>query len=578
MHDSTYPYKEIDPEWTELEYSRGGARDDLGIETLSESILADLLPGINNQTRRARYYSFWAWVLHDFIKDPDTFHNQSNFYEWLRRREDALILAFLAHECEGGMAGTNIGSEVWDEGKQNAYPIGWKSLKTADGGAYEQYYRGAMLENNIIRRDDGDPHDNLTKSVGLPLANSYEKAVKGTQFVSKYLDANQLRRTDIEDFAQKGCLCLLNSNDIERRNLVDTLFRFDTADVYAVKRLATLSFFLDIIAQSEGLPLSQNDFRATLYFSSYGKSHAYKPEGNLLEPAQRWRAFQLRQYFVFAVESFWSLFLHRIETTSMSEWAYMSWLLQDMDLEMIEDEYGLYLKTFDASELSLEFFLHAVRDSLPPEALHHGPLAMNTPLNEHGLFLAIRSERSRTDVQTHAGKALLMMALIYWRCLPWKDDPGWQYLSDTYAAGRMPVESFIRHIDHAIQEGWSLSKWLRWFHCHYLWLQHRRITLEKLITRKQETAKFTLSYEEPDHIPHYQGLGLDTPKMNAPRFPSALAILTDLALIAPDGEGYRLLDEGKEILKKFRSYSKPEWKEELEIDETTFVREEANGG
>lgn len=50
--------KPIDPEWTQTEYPEGGGRDALGIETLSESILSDLLPGITNQTRRVRYYSF----------------------------------------------------------------------------------------------------------------------------------------------------------------------------------------------------------------------------------------------------------------------------------------------------------------------------------------------------------------------------------------------------------------------------------------------------------------------------------------------------------------------------------------
>ena len=46
-------WSHYDPARTEREYSEGGARDDLGIEILSESILADLLPGINNQTHRA---------------------------------------------------------------------------------------------------------------------------------------------------------------------------------------------------------------------------------------------------------------------------------------------------------------------------------------------------------------------------------------------------------------------------------------------------------------------------------------------------------------------------------------------
>jgi hypothetical protein len=33
-----------DPYWTWREYSRGGARDGLGVETLSQSILTDPLP------------------------------------------------------------------------------------------------------------------------------------------------------------------------------------------------------------------------------------------------------------------------------------------------------------------------------------------------------------------------------------------------------------------------------------------------------------------------------------------------------------------------------------------------------
>jgi Mn-dependent DtxR family transcriptional regulator len=46
--------------------------------------------------------------------------------------------------------------------------------------------------------------------------------------------------------------------------------------------------------------------------------------------------------------------------------------------------------------------------------------------------------------------------------------------------------------------------------------------------------------------------------MNAPRFPSALQIMQDLALIeaSPD-QGYRLLPEGEALLEKFRHYQIP---------------------
>jgi hypothetical protein len=77
MNDTTLFKNPFDPHWTEQIYDAGNARDDLGLETLSESILSDLLPGINNQTRWARYYSFWAWVLRDFIQDPQANHTHA---------------------------------------------------------------------------------------------------------------------------------------------------------------------------------------------------------------------------------------------------------------------------------------------------------------------------------------------------------------------------------------------------------------------------------------------------------------------------------------------------------------------
>ncbi len=133
MIDHAFLREHYDPHWTEIEYKRGGGRDFLGIETLSEGILADLLPGINNQTRRARYYSFWAWMLHDFIYDKDATHTQAGFYQWLHRREDALILAYLSHGCGGGAAGTDQGNQRWEDGKATSYPLGWKSLLSVDG-------------------------------------------------------------------------------------------------------------------------------------------------------------------------------------------------------------------------------------------------------------------------------------------------------------------------------------------------------------------------------------------------------------------------------------------------------------
>jgi hypothetical protein len=567
-----------DPHWTEIEYKRGGGRDFLGIETLSEGILADLLPGINNQTRRARYYSFWAWMLRDFILDPDATHTQAGFYEWLRRREDALILANLAHGCESRAAGTDQGNRVWAGGEAVSYPLDWRSLLSVDGGSYQLYYRGALQEMNIVSRREDSPHDDLTRKVGLALADAYGESVAQAEYVRNYLDATWLRRDDIEDFAEYGCLCQVGCHEEERRRLVDAFFRFDTPDVYAVKRLASLCFFLDVVAQSDGQPLDQNAFRTVLYFWSYGDHHAYRPEGNLLGPAQRWRVFQLRQYFVFAVESLWGLFLDRVEIEALTGGEYVGWLLDELDLVALAEVFDLDLPHDDPHELKLQALYNAVRAALPDVALKPGPQAFQTHLNEQELTQQIRRERSNTDPQVRAGNALLMQALMHWRCQPWHGGPGWIYTSERYAAGRMPIESYLRHVERAFREEWTLARWLGWFHHRYLWLQHRRVALEKLISRGRETALFELLDDAPRdsggngsvvRLPRMQGTGKDAPKMNAPRFPSALNIMADLGIIESlEGNSSRLRPYGVALLDRFRAHEVPQI-EEPEDDETT---------
>ena len=180
-----------------------------------------------------------------------------------------------------------------------------------------------------------------------------------------------------------------------------------------------------------------------------------------------------------------------------------------------------------------------------------------------------------------------MLALIYWRCQPWHDVPGWIYASDRYAAGRLSIERYLRHVGRAFREDWTLARWLGWFHHRYLWLQHRRVTLEKLSSRGQETAKFELVDDVPPdagrdssrvRVSRFRGTDTDSPKMNAPRFPSALAIMTDLDLIEPiQSDGYRLRPDGAALLERFRTYTVPEWTDP-EDDEAADRPEAATGG
>jgi hypothetical protein len=207
-----------------------------------------------------------------------------------------------------------------------------------------------------------------------------------------------------------------------------------------------------------------------------------------------------------------------------------------------------------------------VRDAAGPAALAGGPAARVAALNETALNAPMWSRRTADDARARAGRGLLTLALIYWRCAAWEGQPGWVYASERYSAGRLPIAGYLRHVRRAFEEGWTVAQWLGWFHHSYLWLQHRRVTLEKLATRRQETAKFELTDDGESATgnaargPRYRGLGTDSPKMNAPRFPSALSIMADLGLIEPlPDAAYRLLPDGAALLERFRHYTVPEW-------------------
>ena len=94
------------------------------------------------------------------------------------------------------------------------------------------------------------------------------------------------------------------------------------------------------------------------------------------------------------------------------------------------------------------------------------------------------------------GWPLVMLALMYWRCRPWREYRSWRYLAEPYASGRLPMEGYLRDVERAFREGWTLARWLGWMHYQHIWLQHRRVALEKLAARRQEVSQFEVIHEE----------------------------------------------------------------------------------
>src|SRR5689334_18847909 len=167
--------------------------DHLGVQAPCIALYGQLLPGITNVTDRARYYSFYPWVIWSLERRfPKS--DYSAFVERYRRADCLFTLIAERHarrtdgdaERHGtAMVGRNTLvpalSAIEDGGstklsKYTAQDSDTRYFKNRMGGL-GQYYAG-MLTNLAVLDARSGKWIGYSKERGQPIAGSFEKAVE----------------------------------------------------------------------------------------------------------------------------------------------------------------------------------------------------------------------------------------------------------------------------------------------------------------------------------------------------------------------------------------------------------------
>lgn len=221
------------PAWIEVSLDAKEGRDPLGLQTTTQDrIMPVLLPGILELTRRARYFSFYAFLLDEYrdrrlAADPKS---QSMF---LRRREWDLGLA--VQRCPRRCGSSPVGARRLGGTGRGPGPLPrGESVQTAYGG-YGLYYRSPMVQTGLVARagtplgDEPIPIDVLR---GTPraraLADAFRSAVQGTDYYRReFLTAEPLDDHVVDELAAAACLCRLDERPDERAAVRAALFDDD---------------------------------------------------------------------------------------------------------------------------------------------------------------------------------------------------------------------------------------------------------------------------------------------------------------------------------------------------------------
>jgi hypothetical protein len=259
------------PQWIERSsvFKTGG--DPLGIQTITQDrVIGRLLPGILALSERARYFSFYAYLLQryeDLRRTPTNRALQN--YVRARDYEYALAVRLCPNHCGSSAVGANNASRA-----TATHPASYERgiSVDSDGGGYGLYYGSPMTRLGIVA-----PAGTLMGEVPTPvdvvrrpgraiaLAQAFGQAIADTRYVTEgFIDNDEPIPEDVlVDYASKACLCRLvdfpQERDLLRQVLLEPDSSVDPAEVRA--RREGIALFLDLLSRDKDVGTSDEDLR-----------------------------------------------------------------------------------------------------------------------------------------------------------------------------------------------------------------------------------------------------------------------------------------------------------------------------
>src|SRR5690348_13607487 len=305
--------------------------DHLGVQAPCIALYAQLVPGITNVTDRARYYSFYPWLIRSF---EQRYHDHSNdeFRRVLRRAECLFALSAIRHARVSGDG---------DNGHHGAGMVGRFSLlripedeKAIELGEYAdldgpnryfknrlgglgQYYFGPLRDLRVLdyTSDEDGGLPGYDKTRGSLLADAFGAGVPQDDFF-RLLEKPKFRWADLDALAD-FCPCGLQSSKAEHTLLLDLflarseLYRSPESD----NRRNTLLLVLDLVSRSPKLDgySIEDVLRASAYTTALANGVPWDVHPSLRNVQRGWSVYEQNELLSLALQAVFAAVLAAIE-------------------------------------------------------------------------------------------------------------------------------------------------------------------------------------------------------------------------------------------------------------------------
>ncbi len=482
------------PQWIAKMYPSSGGMDHLGLGSVSsDQILPSLSPGINVLTIYPRYHSFYVFLLDEFWR-RDRLRNRTAWMHFFRPRDFIFSVGvFLCDQPEHE-------KDVAAVGKQKTAPLARQELSVyaysahtdyikSEWGGYGLYYRSVMMELGLLYPGGpGFPYPmDLPTEYGKQVAAAFRQAVQDTEYYRHYFDhdATEVPVAIIKDYIRSACLCQLQVPTAPDRPLLLDAFLHGGEESLAKARRETFQLLLDIAAQTIGTNVEQDAFRQLLYFQAAENGAVYHPQPPLETVYHRWRYYQAREYYAFALNALWSYLcswglsqggdFHPLPLEQF--WQQLD---EGLKFDRLAAQLHITGPDLDADGRFVDLLQWLLTIVGTDQAGFDAACTLDTPLNEQRLYrLALQH---REDPHIMIAGMLTLLSLIYLRF----DVPAhWQHpawvISRMGQDGRLSVADFLQVLRYRLQSHTTTIRQVaQWLYNDYIILQHQLVASSKL--------------------------------------------------------------------------------------------------
>lgn len=526
-----------------------GGLDHLAVQAPCINIYGRMLPGITNVTDRARYYSFYPWIV--WALELAGYRYNDAFIDQFRKADCLFTLiahrhAHLAgtdHEEHAGatIGSANIAHQISDINNNQSVILSEIAHREDKPGRYfknklgglGQYYLGVFAELGIM---DGSGSSGVanTNQIGRVLAEAMDLGVDRSLFLQT-LDENIVSAERLDQLAS-FCPCHLKNNPQEHQLLADLFFvrnLFAETDLLSRRRSLQLMLCLADELENFDQSIDLSAFRGAVYSGSLPNGAAWILPERLHQNRSRWAVYQRNELLSIAVQGIFFVLLDAYEESGLrfeSSKQLCQWFLTTPDVAAIESNMPL-----DRSVADLAV---SANDWLPP---------LNDWTHEHHEVQLANQIESLCDKKgaPNYRSTILQAALQILIALMKRPETHTGYEEFIFKGPYFDVYPInLKSFLFNCSQTWnrlSIKEWIAWLGHEWGVHTHFMVALRKLRGQSQSTFRIRPSDQglEVISVPHAV--------FTSPRFNQSLRILKDIGALEKNGTVWTTSALGKQL-------------------------------